>query len=183
MLANTLQKGKSAERIAYSAVFVALTMVSAQIAIPIPPIPWTLQVFAVLLCGGLGGSGLGAISQLVYILIGIIGLPVFSGFTGGFQVILSPTFGYLLGFPVSAAICGLYSNNGGFFRRSPALFIVALLPIYIFGLLFIFFAAPFVLGKAINLKELAAIGIIPFIIPDLVKATLAWAVTRRLRRE
>ena len=81
----------------------ALTAICAWIAIPLPGISFTMQTFAVLLTLGLLGGRWGSISILLYLLLGIVGLPVFSGFRGGAAALLDPTGGFIWGFPV----CGL----------------------------------------------------------------------------
>ena len=158
----------------------ALTAVSAQIALPIPPVPWTLQVFAVLLCGAIAGPAVGAASQIVYILIGVAGLPVFAGFRGGMQTVFSPSFGYILAFPIAAMIAGLSDTKGNRFKRSPFFFIVALIPIYLFGILYMYIMAPLVMGKKIGLDFAVSVGFVPFIVPDIIKAILAWLLFRRI---
>ncbi|MCK5832372.1 biotin transporter BioY [bacterium] len=177
---NTLQRNKAVSNIAKGAVLVALTVVSAQIAIPLPPVPWTLQVFTVLLSGAIGGSAVGAISQLIYILLGLIGLPVFSGFSGGLSIIISPTFGYLIGFPIAAGMSGLFNTKKGLLRRSPLIFLASLIPIYVIGAAYFYCFAPIMIGKVLTVKGVIAVGIVPFIIPDIVKAILAWVIARRL---
>lgn len=93
--------------------FAALTAVGARIAVPLPgvPVPFTFQVVAVLLAGVLLGPGLGAASQAVYLAAGIAGLPVFAA-GGGAAYLLGPTGGYLLAFPVGAALAGALSRPG-----------------------------------------------------------------------
>src|ERR687889_115461 len=87
----------------------AVTAVTAQITIPLPfsPVPFTLQVLAVILSGLLLGPRYGALSQAIYVLIGAIGVPVFAGFSGGLGIVLGPTGGYLLSYPAAAAVAGL----------------------------------------------------------------------------
>jgi len=85
----------------------AVTAVAAQVAIPIPPVPFTLQVLAVILSGLLLGPRYGALAQAVYVLVGAVGVPVFSEFSGGLGVILGPTGGYLISYPIAAAVAGL----------------------------------------------------------------------------
>ena len=85
----------------------AVTAVAAQIAIPTPPVPFTLQVLAVLLSGLLLGTRHGALAQAVYVLVGAIGVPVFAEFSGGLGVVLGPTGGYLISYPIAAAVAGL----------------------------------------------------------------------------
>jgi biotin transport system substrate-specific component len=86
---------------------VGVTAVAAQITIPTPPVPFTLQVLAVILSGLLLGPRHGALAQAVYLLVGAVGVPVFAEFSGGLGVILGPTGGYLISYPIAAAVAGL----------------------------------------------------------------------------
>jgi biotin transport system substrate-specific component len=86
--------------------FSALTAVGAQIEIPHQPVPYTMQTLIVLLSGALLGKRNGALSQILYLLGGLMGLPVFSGFGFGIARILGPAGGYLLSFPVAAFVVG-----------------------------------------------------------------------------
>lgn len=91
----------------YIAIFVALTAVMAQISIPMPlGVPMTMQTFAIYLSGMLLGSRKGAVSALVYLLLGAVGAPVFSQFRGGIQMLVGPTGGFLLTFPLMAWLIG-----------------------------------------------------------------------------
>lgn len=96
--------------IVLSGLFAAITAALSQvmISIPVSPVPITLQVFSVALAGAVLGGRLGALSQLVYIIVGAAGLPVFAGFEAGIGVILGPRGGYILGFPVLAFIPGFF---------------------------------------------------------------------------
>jgi biotin transport system substrate-specific component len=78
---------------AYSAMFGAITAIGAYIVIPLPLVPITLQTFFVSLAAALLGGTLGALSQVIYVLIGVLGLPVFAGGKGGFGVLMGPTGG------------------------------------------------------------------------------------------
>ena len=99
-----------ARTISYVALFTALTAIGAFIKIPIPYIPFTLQILAVYLAGALLGPRLGMLSQLCYVLIGLIGVPVFAE-GGGFGYIFKPTFGYLLGYILGAYVNGWLINR------------------------------------------------------------------------
>src|SRR5213078_1243456 len=92
--------------------FSLLTALAAQIVIPVWPVPITGQTFAVLLTGALLGSRLGAITLIVYLLEGSVGLPFFSGGHAGFFHLLGPTGGYLVVFPAAAFITGAFSEHG-----------------------------------------------------------------------
>ena len=92
------------------AVFTAVTAILAQISIPIPisPVPVTLSIFGVLLSSLILGRKCGTISQIVYILLGAAGVPVFAGLRGGLSVLLSPTGGYIVSYPIIALVIGSF---------------------------------------------------------------------------
>src|ERR1043166_7874867 len=92
--------------------FSLLMALSAQIVIPVGAVPYTGQTFIVLLAGALLGSRLGAISVVVYLLEGAIGLPFFSGGHGGLVHLLGPTGGYLIAFPAAAFTTGALPAHG-----------------------------------------------------------------------
>ena len=91
--------------------FSLLTALSAQIVIPVPPVPFTAQTFAVVLTGALLGSRLGAIAMIVYLIEGAFGLPFFSGGSGGYWHLVGPTGGYLVAFPAAAYITGAFAEH------------------------------------------------------------------------
>ena len=91
--------------------FSLLTALSAQIVIPVPPVPFTAQTFAVVLTGALLGSRLGAIAMIVYLIEGACGLPFFSGGSGGIWHLVGPTGGYLVAFPAAAYITGAFAEH------------------------------------------------------------------------
>lgn len=108
----------------------ALTAIGAQIEIPHQPVPYTLQTFFVLLAGALLGKRNGGFSQLLYITLGMVGLPVFAGGGFGLAKILGPTGGYLLSFPIAAFVVGYLLEN----RTKAAWIVVSMVA----GLLVIF---------------------------------------------
>lgn len=90
------------------ALFAAVIAVAAQITVPLPTqVPITLHTFAVALCAAVGGALVGTVSTTVYVLLGAVGIPVFAGMRGGFDVLLGPTGGFLFGFIAMAFCCGL----------------------------------------------------------------------------
>lgn len=93
--------------IVLSALFTAIIAVCAQIQIPTPFFTITLQTFAVALCGYTSGVKYSLLSVVAYILLGIAGAPVFSGFCGGFHDIVEPQGGFIIAFPILAVLCGL----------------------------------------------------------------------------
>ena len=105
---TTTRSGFSIQDICSVAIMAALTAVMAQISIPMPMgVPMTMQTFAVTLAGVILGSKRGAVSMVVYLLIGSVGVPVFSNMGGGVQYLIGPTGGFLLSFPIMAYLIGL----------------------------------------------------------------------------
>ncbi|MCA1688418.1 MAG: biotin transporter BioY [Actinobacteria bacterium] len=166
----------SASVITRVALMAAVTAVAAQIAIPIPPVPFTLQVLAVILSGLLLGPRYGALAQAVYVLVGAVGVPVFSGFSGGLGVILGPRGGYLISYPIAAAIAGLaVPAVAGAARRRALSFgflwgCAALAVIYALGATWL--AAVTDLPFAVVLVQ----GVLIFVPFDLIKVALATLV-------
>ena len=105
---TTTRSGFSIQDICSVAIMAALTAVMAQISIPMPMgVPMTMQTFAVTLAGVILGSKRGAVSMVVYLLIGSVGVPVFSNMGGGVQYLIGPPGGFLLSFPIMAYLIGL----------------------------------------------------------------------------
>lgn len=103
--------------IAECAVFVALMVICTLfVQIPFYPVPLTFQTVISVLSGLLLGWRKGTVSMACYCLLGLIGVPVFSGFSGGIYSVLKPTFGYVLGFILSAFVAGYIGGNGNFAR-------------------------------------------------------------------
>jgi biotin transport system substrate-specific component len=91
--------------------FSILTAISAQVSIPVQPVPFTLQTMIVLLAGAFLGAKNGAYSQLLYIFLGAIGLPIFADGSFGFARLIGPTGGYLLAFPIAAYLVGYLTGK------------------------------------------------------------------------
>lgn len=166
-----------------SAIFAALAVVSAKISIPIPPVPITLQLFVSCFAGILLGARLGLISQLVYILIGLLGIPVFAGTSAGPAYILSPTFGYIAGFALSAYVVGKISERSSKFDIKTALISVfsGIFMTYLIGVPYLYFVIKLYLGKNITILYALEKGLFPFIVKDIllgiiIAATAAAAV-------
>ena len=100
-----MKKKVNVRNLSLMALFAALTAVGAFITIPVPPVPFSLQIFFAILAGALLGSRQGAMSIVIYLLLGLCGLPVFTK-GAGLSYLLQPTFGYLLGFVPAAWLCG-----------------------------------------------------------------------------
>ncbi|HQM94590.1 biotin transporter BioY [Candidatus Dojkabacteria bacterium] len=158
------------------ALFSALTAVGGFISIPFYPVPLTLQVFFVLLSGAILGKKLGALSQMVYLGLGIIGAPVFHNFTGGIGILFGPTGGFLLGFIPGAYISGLLYER---FNKDLIRFfglITSLAPIYFIGILWLSFITTIPIEKAI------LVGGIPFIPGDIVKSIMTLLIEKKAKK-
>jgi biotin transport system substrate-specific component len=150
------------------------TAYAAQLVIPMWPVPITAQTLAVLLVGSVLGATRGAISLIVYFSMGAVGLPVFSAAT---SLSFGPTFGYLVGFIAAAAVVGYLSQRGWHKSVAGVLgsFAIANAVIYLFGLPWLAFALGS-LGVANDLASVAAAGLAPFILGDVIKMTVAAAL-------
>ena len=146
--------------------FSIVTAVCAKLKVEVGAVPITMQTFAVLLAGALLGSKRGALSQLTYLLMGLTGVPWFAR-GGGISYILSPTFGYLLGFVLAALSVGWLCERG--FDRQVKTAILAMFVgnvlLYIPGLLW--------LAKFVGLGKVLSVGLYPFLFGDLLKILLA----------
>lgn len=169
-----------------AALFAVLTAIGTYIRIPLPVVPLTLQVFFVYLAGVLLGSRGGAISQLFYMVLGLIGLPVFTG-GGGPQAVLHPTFGYIVGFVAAAWAAGwvMEHRRNRSFRDYLTACLVGLCCIYAFGLAGLYLNLNFVVGKTVGFVRVFQIGAVPFLAGDVLKAlgaaVLAVKIGPRLR--
>ncbi len=162
-------KNKSVQNITQIAMFAAIIAVCSIISIPLPSgIPVTLQTFAIALTGFLLGWKNGTISVAVYLAIGAIGVPVFSGFTGGFARLFGVTGGYLWGFLGMAALCGIAANKNK--ALTIILSILGLAVCHGFGTL----QFAFVSGS--SPIEAFIIASAPYLIKDVVSVVIAYVL-------
>ena len=151
--------------------FAIVTALSAQIriVIPISPVPITGQTFVVLLAGLVLGSTFGAVSMLMYLFIGMSGLPFFSAGVAGLAILKSPTIGYIVGFFLAAYAIGQFAN------RPIIGILLGSLIIYSCGV------AGLILILNTSLQNAITIGVIPFLIGDFIKSFLAIALAYKLK--
>lgn len=167
--------------LALCALFAALIAVCAWISIP-ATIPFTLQTFAVFAALGLLGGKRGTVAFAVYLLLGAVGLPVFSGFQGGIGALLGTTGGYLLGFLLAALIVwgmeARFGDKTGVFVLSVVL---GMLVCYAFGTAWYLIVYARTKG-AVSLATVLGWCVVPFLLPDAVKIALAVLLRARLKR-
>ncbi|MCL6635523.1 MAG: biotin transporter BioY [Peptococcaceae bacterium] len=163
--------------------FAALTAVGAFIKVPIPYVPFTLQFLFVLFAGMLLGKKLGLLSQVVYLLVGLAGAPVFAS-GGGPGYVLQPTFGYLVGFAAGAYVVGLVLEKirGEGFPRFLLAALAGLAVVYAFGVTYLYFVLNFVVHKAFTFAQALWIGAVVCLPGDLFLSVLAAAVSLRVLR-
>ena len=160
------------ENIALDMVFIILGSVfvalSSQFAfyLPFSPVPITGQTFAVLFTGAVLGSRRGGLSLALYILEGMLGLPVFAGGTGGMAVLFGPTAGYLIGFIPAAILVGYLSEKGFDRKWIPMFFalVLGLVVIYIFGVIRLL--------SFVGIEKVFSLGVAPFMVGDLIKTIM-----------
>ncbi len=161
----------------YASLFGALTAMGALISIPLQPVPIILSNLFLNIAAALLGGSLAALSQIIYIFLGGLGLPVFSGGKAGFGVLLGPTGGYLIGFVVGAYLMGKLIER----KKAPGFawlvfsMTVGLAVIYAVGVLQLSLVARLSLEKALT------VGVLPFLPGDALKIIAASLVTLKTR--
>lgn len=176
-------KGKTAlHDIVFIAMFTALIAVCSQISIPLGPVPFTLQTMAVCIAAAMLGWKRGTISVLLYILVGLVGVPVFAGFSGGFASVVTPAFGYIIGFILTAIVVGLSTKFFGC-KIVPLVIsmVIGILLCYIVGTIW-FMVVYNITGQYIDLGLALSWCVVPFIIPDIAKIVVASILINRLSK-
>lgn len=168
-----LARSVTARRALAAVAGVVLTALAARVAVPVPgsPVPFSLQVLAVLLTGVALGPRLGATSMGAYLAAGAAGLPVFAA-GGGLPYLLGPTGGYLLAFPAGAAVAGWAARDGSGLARRALGLAAAVLVIHAGGAGW--------LVASLGAEEALARGSVPFLLLDGVKAALVLVFADRI---
>lgn len=174
----------------FIAVMAALICIAAPFSVPIGPIPISLATFAIYLAGGILGTKKGTVAVVVYILLGAVGLPIFSGGEGGLQKLFGVTGGYIIGYIPCVLITGLFVDL--FFRKRttiknkflnwlsrawavPVGMVLGTVVLYAFG------TAWFIIARGVTLEVAMAGCVYPFIPGDLIKIACATVLTIALR--
>ncbi|HZG16991.1 MAG TPA: biotin transporter BioY [Candidatus Bathyarchaeia archaeon] len=165
------------------AMFAALTAIGAYIKIPLTVDPFTLQILFVFLAGALLGSKWGMISQLVYLGAGLSGLPVFTS-GGGITYIVKPTFGYLIGFVLASYLIGKIIERSPNPRFSTffAAHLLGLIPVYGFGMLYLYLSMNTWVGESITFWTVFLTGFLVNIVGDLMLAFVGAIIAVRLHK-
>ena len=163
---------RNVRKMVLASLFASLTAVCAWLSIPIPPVSATLQTFALLLTLGTLGGRWGTASVGLYLMLGLVGLPVFAGFRGGVSALLDATGGFLWGFLGGALVYWLLER----LNRLAAM-VCALAVCYLCGCVWFQYY-----GGEIGIGNAFLICVAPYLIPDGIKLWLAYSMSRRLRR-
>lgn len=164
--------------------FTVLIIIGTFIKIPVPVVPFTLQFLFTTLAGLLLGSCLGAISVTIYMLLGLMGLPVFAE-GGGIGYIFMPTFGYIIGFIAGTFVTGYISKHAQSIRTSFWRDVVAsfsgLLVVYAIGMIYYYIIGNYVISQPIALWPLFLYCFLLAVPGDICLCILASAMSKRLR--
>ncbi len=161
--------------IVFTALFVAVIVVCSQIIIPLGQIPVTLQMVGVFLSASVLGAKWSSVSVAIYILLGIVGLPVFSGFSSGLGYLLGPTGGYIIGFFFTALVVGFITEKLGKSTKVLVIsMVLGLLVCYVVGITWfcVVMKSDFIYG--------VLWCVLPYIIPDVIKIVFSVFMVNRL---
>ncbi|MFC2061253.1 biotin transporter BioY [Elusimicrobiota bacterium] len=168
------RKGMNIKGIVYIALFSVLTAAGAFVIVPVPysPVPITLQTLFCILSGAILGRYKGMASQVVYLLLGFAGLPVFSRGGSGIGFLFGPTGGYLIGFVAAAYMCGWLEEKG------------KILPGLILGTIIIYLPGVVQLKLVTGLQwtKTMFIGLVPFLPGDILKVIVGLGIYNTLKK-
>ena len=181
---NRIQDANTTTKILMSLLMACFTGLMAQILIPLPwtPVPITAQTFAVLCSGLFLGKKYGCLSQILYIVLGIAIVPWFGGMTGGLDAFLGSTCGFLIGFVIASYFIGLitekYAKARNFTKMAIVIGIANFALIYIPGLAGLALWSSLTQGATLGVVDLLMMGLVPFIVGDIVKILGAASVSK-----
>jgi biotin transport system substrate-specific component len=158
------------------ALLCVLMTMTAWLTVP-APIPFTLQTLGLFLAVGLLGTKSGVLSVIIYLILGVVGLPVFAAMKGGIGVLLGPTGGFLLGFLPASLICGWLLKQSLHPVRMGFSFFVGLLVVYTVGILWYWLLYA---SQGQGIWAIFSLCVFPFILPDLIKILLAVLLVKRV---
>ena len=171
----------SARKLVYTALFAALTAAGAFLRIPLGVSSITLQFLFTAMAGVLLGSGGGALSQAVYVALGLLGLPIFTA-GGGFGYVLQPTFGFLLGLIPAAAAIGAMTRRSTSPVRIALACVAGLAVLYAIGVPYMALILNGYMGKGMSVSGLLWAGMLPFLPGDAIKIVITAVLCPLLRR-
>ena len=169
-----------ARNMALCGLFTAVLAICAWISVPMGDTVITLQTFGIFLTLGLLGGKRGTVTVLVYLLLGAIGAPVFSGFRGGLGALLGTTGGYIFGFMSTSMLYWIMTSIKDTPRIRLIAMVLGLLLCYICGSWW--YLTRYLTAAQTTLGLILLKCVVPYLIPDAIKLTLAWILTGKLKR-
>ena len=166
----------SLKSMTYISVMSVIIAICAWLTIP-AAVPFTMQTFGVFFALLFLGGKKGTAAIALYLILGAIGLPVFSGFSGGMGHILGTTGGYMLGFLITGIIYTIFEKNGKSVKISVLSLILGLLACYIFGTLWFS-----IYKEDMGFIPALSVCVLPFVVPDLVKLALAVMIAGKIKK-
>ena len=183
---NRIQDANTTTKILMSLLMACFTGLMAQILIPLPwtPVPITAQTFAVLCSGLFLGKKYGCLSQILYVVLGVAFIPWFGGMAGGLEALLGSTGGFFIGFIIASYFIGLITEKYASARNFRKMLIIITIAnfalIYIPGLAGLALWYNITQGASIGIINLLMMGLVPFILGDIVKILGAATVSKTL---
>ncbi|MBQ2896771.1 MAG: biotin transporter BioY [Clostridia bacterium] len=159
----------------FAAIFTSLLCIAAPICIPVGPVPLSLTTFVVFVSGAVLGAKKASLSILVYILLGIAGLPVFSGFSGGLQRIISPLGGFIISYIPCVLTVAYFTKDAIKIRGYIFAMSCAALVCYLIGTLW------FAMFTNLEFFDAVLICVLPFVIADILKIISAAVISSKLK--
>lgn len=164
-------------RLVLCALFTAITAVFAQIIIPVGVIPISLATFSVMIYGGILGTKHGIIITVLYILMGAVGIPVFSGFKGGISILFGPTGGFIFGYLLIAGLSGF-----AFIKQRKPIITISILCVsnvfcYITGILW------YMLITKAGFVSAISVCVLPFLVGDAIKIAIGHPIIVRIKKQ
>lgn len=178
-----MTRSRKTVQMAEIALMSAVLCIVSPFSVPVPmsPVPFSLSLLAVYLTAVILGAKQSAVCVLIYLLLGMVGLPVFSGFSGGIGVLFGPTGGYLAGYLPCALITGWVTNakkgNGSFLQNIGAM-TVGTGACYFLGT--IWFLA--VMDGSYSIAQALLVCVVPYLIFDMIKIAAAAAVVLPMKK-
>ena len=169
---------KKIKELTMASMMLALMIIASKISIPIGPIPLTLQTFAVFIISLVIGKK-ASIIFIIYLILGLIGLPVFTS-GGGIEYIFMPSFGFIIGFIPASFVIGFASRSNKFYLKY-ILSILGLFIINVFGVAYMYIIFKYHNANPKDLMTLVNIGVAPFIFKDMIIAILSCIIYSRLK--
>ena len=177
-----MEKRRLSKNLVFTALFAAISAVSGFIAVPIPgtPIPIVLQNMMVVLSGMLLGPLLGTASTVLFIVAGLLGLPVLSGGTGGFAKLMGPTGGFIIGYAFSSLAAGLVVGRPAVGKKISLVWTI-IAAVLGFSIMYVPGVIHFMRSLDKTFSETLALCVLPYLPGDAIKTVLCVILARTLR--